>query len=430
MEDFNLNYEEALNFIHGRPRMRKVPTLNRMTLFLEKIGNPQQFIEAVHVAGTNGKGSTIAFLEQMIQDTGRTVGTFTSPFLIQFNERIAVNGNSISNQEVIKLVEQIKPIVDEMDQTQLGGPLEFELVTAMMFLYFKNNPVDIVLIEVGIGGRFDSTNVFTPILSVITNVDWDHMEILGDTLAQIAYQKAGIIKPRKPVIVGVENQEVLDVLIKESQKQSAPLKAIKRDFEINTKNEFTNQEIKISNLKSGLLGTYQINNLAVATEAMILISQMLEWQVDFEQLKQSAQRTRWAGRMELVQKSPDIILDGAHNLPGIEALKQSIKDYWPNQTVYVLAAILEDKLFNPMLENLIDLKQVHVTLTSFNGPGKRSVVEAIELNEELKQKVRYVKSWQHALKEIKKEAREQDVIIITGSLYFISEVRPTIKNKS
>lgn len=184
-----MDYKTALEFIHGRPRLRKEPTVKRMTAFLDQLGNPQDAIQGIHVAGTNGKGSTIAFLAKMMEATGQRVGTFTSPYLERFNERIAVNGIPIRDDEILTLVEEIKPIVDELDQTPLGGPLEFEIVTAMMFLYFKKHPVDIVLIEVGIGGRYDSTNVFTPIASVITNIGWDHMQILGDTLPKIAFQK-------------------------------------------------------------------------------------------------------------------------------------------------------------------------------------------------------------------------------------------------
>lgn len=422
-----MNYEEALRFIHGRPRMRKEPTLKRMTKFLAELGNPQETIKAVHVAGTNGKGSTIAFLERMIQDTGHTVGTFTSPFLTRFNERISVNGQPINDQEIVDLVEIIKPIVEKMDQAQHGGPLEFEIVTAMMFIYFKKHPVDIVLIEVGIGGKFDSTNVFTPIISVITNVGFDHMEILGDTLPKIAAQKAGIIKKRVPVITGAKSNDVLKVLKSRSKRESAALKIIGQDFKIDEENNFKNEQTIISNLSSGLLGVYQIDNLAVSIETMIMLSQILNWTINFEQLKKSIRLTSWAGRMEIVGQKPEIILDGAHNLPGIEALIQSVTRYWPNQKVYVLAAILEDKLFNQMLEKLVQPANVNVFLTNFSGPGKRQAVKKVELTSELKKSVQYEENWQDALQKIRQEAKEDDVIVVTGSLYFISEVRPNFK---
>ena len=371
-----MDYKTALEFIHGRPRLRKEPTVKRMTAFLDQLGNPQDAIQGIHVAGTNGKGSTIAFLAKMMDATGQRVGTFTSPYLERFNERIAVNGIPIRDDEILTLVEEIKPIVDELDQTPLGGPLEFEIVTAMMFLYFKKHPVDIVLIEVGIGGRYDSTNVFTPIASVITNIGWDHMQILGDTLPKIAFQKAGIIKTNVPVITGTEDQAALRVIEEEAKKLHAPLKILKRDFKIDSKeNFFSNTFARIDHIHSGLLGLYQVNNLAVALETMLVVSRQLNWKINYDQLRQAVQHTQWAGRMEIIQKRPKIILDGAHNLPGIQALKKSIQAYWPEQKVFILAAILDDKRFEAMLTELVNLKQVELTLTRFNGPIKRAAVD-------------------------------------------------------
>lgn len=422
-----MDYKTALKFIHGRPRLRKEPTVKRMTAFLDQLGNPQDAIQGIHVAGTNGKGSTIAFLAKMVEATGQRVGTFTSPYLERFNERIAVNGIPIRDDEILTLVEEIKPIVDELDQTPLGGPLEFEIVTAMMFLYFKKHPVDIVLIEVGIGGRYDSTNVFTPIASVITNIGWDHMQILGDTLPKIAFQKAGIIKTNVPVITGTEDQAALRVIEEEAKKLHAPLKILKRDFKIDFKeNFFSNTFARIDHIHSGLLGLYQVNNLTVALETMLVVSRQLNWKINYDQLRQAVQHTQWAGRMEIIQKRPKIILDGAHNLPGIQALKKSIQAYWPEQKVFILAAILDDKRFEAMLTELVDLKQVELTLTRFNGPIKRAAVDWSELHDPIRKDINYQANWQLALKEILRQAKPSDVIIITGSLYFISEVRPQL----
>ena len=422
-----VDYKQALAFIHGRPRMRKEPTLKRMETFLGKIGQPQKSIRGVHVAGTNGKGSTIAFLAQMLEDSGHQVGTFTSPFLERFNERIAVNGMPISDEEIVELVEWIKPVVDEMDRTELGGPLEFEIVTAMMFLYFKRHPVDIVLVEVGIGGRYDSTNVFTPVVSVITNIGWDHMQILGDTLPKIAFQKAGIIKESVPLITGTEDMAALKVLEEESQKMHASIKVLNRDFSLDlNKHSFRNESAKINDLQSGLLGVYQLNNLAVALETMLQVSQRLNWKVQDEQIRGAIQHTHWAGRMEVVQEQPQIVLDGAHNLPGIQALKKSIQSYWSERHVFILAAILDDKLFEAMLAELIELEHVDVTLTSFSGPLKRTAVDRSELSDDIQNSVEYQENWKQALEAIMSKAQPDDVIIITGSLYFISEVRPQI----
>ena len=199
------NYNDALAFIHGRTKFKKIPTLDRMRDFMKRLGNPHEKVKAIHVTGTNGKGSTTAYLRDLIAEQGYNVGTFTSPFIEKFNERISVNGKMISDEEIVRLVNIIGPVVKEMDsdwRDREGGPTEFEIVTAMMFVYFAEGHVDYAVIEVGIGGLFDSTNVITPLMSVITTVAMDHAHILGDTIAKIATHKAGIIKYKKPILIG------------------------------------------------------------------------------------------------------------------------------------------------------------------------------------------------------------------------------------
>jgi dihydrofolate synthase/folylpolyglutamate synthase len=315
-----MNYEEALAFVHGRPRLRKAPTLKRMRQFLTELGNPQTKIQAVHVAGTNGKGSTIAFLTSLLGQEGRQVGTFTSPFITRFNERIAVNGQPISDEAVANLVTQVRPVVEKMDQTELGGPLEFEIVTAMMFLYFAQHPVDVVLVEVGIGGLYDSTNVFTPLVSVITNVGWDHMALLGNTLPEIAQQKAGIIKPHVPVVTGVQVPEALTVIKRVANEQHAPLMVLDDDFKLTgDPADFESNDCHVSNIKSGLLGVYQLKNLAVSIQAAVVLSRQRGWKLSDDQIRRASLQARWPGRMEIMQQEPLVVLDGAHNLPGVQA---------------------------------------------------------------------------------------------------------------
>ena len=197
------SYAEALNFIHGRTKFKKIPTLDRMRLFLDRLGNPQKGLKYVHITGTNGKGSTVAMLRSMLMKAGLNVGSFTSPFITRFNERIALNAEPISDEDLTRLARKVEPVVQQLDQElPTGGPTEFEIDTAIMFCYFAEKQPDLVLLEVGIGGLYDSTNVITPLVSVITTVSWDHMKYLGDTLAKIAHQKAGIIKKGVPVVIG------------------------------------------------------------------------------------------------------------------------------------------------------------------------------------------------------------------------------------
>ena len=196
-------YEEALAFIHGRTKFKKIPTLKRMRRFLKELGDPQEGLKYIHVTGTNGKGSVVAMMRSMLLESGLTVGSFTSPFITRFNERIELNGEQISDADLVRLTNQVAGVVAKLDQAlPEGGPTEFEIDTAIMFLYMAEKQPDVVLLEVGIGGLYDSTNVIVPEVSVITTVGWDHMKYLGNTLAEIAAQKAGIIKAGRPVVVG------------------------------------------------------------------------------------------------------------------------------------------------------------------------------------------------------------------------------------
>ena len=423
-----MNYEEALAFVHGRPRLRKAPTLKRMRQFLTELGNPQTKIQAVHVAGTNGKGSTIAFLTSLLGQEGRQVGTFTSPFITRFNERIAVNGQPISDEAVVHLVTQVRPVVEKMDQTELGGPLEFEIVTAMMFLYFAQHPVDVVLVEVGIGGLYDSTNVFTPLVSVITNVGWDHMALLGNTLPEIAQQKAGIIKPHVPVVTGVQVPEALTVIKRVANEQHAPLMVLDDDFKLTgDPADFESNDCHVSNIKSGLLGVYQLKNLAVAIQAAVVLSRQRGWKLSADQIRRASLQARWPGRMEIMQQEPLVVLDGAHNLPGVQALKQSLQTYWQDRPIHILAAILDDKLFQPMIDELLTIPNAQLTLTNFQNPLHRQVVQPAELVANEARQINYEANWRTALRQLIKQANPRDVVIITGSLYFVSEVRPLFK---
>ena len=423
-----MNYEEALAFVHGRPRLRKAPTLKRMRQFLTELGNPQTKIQAVHVAGTNGKGSTIAFLTSLLGQEGRQVGTFTSPFITRFNERIAVNGQPISDEAVANLVTQVRPVVEKMDQTELGGPLEFEIVTAMMFLYFAQHPVDVVLVEVGIGGLYDSTNVFTPLVSVITNVGWDHMALLGNTLPEIAQQKAGIIKPHVPVVTGVQVPEALTVIKRVANEQHAPLMVLDDDFKLTgDPADFESNDCHVSNIKSGLLGVYQLKNLAVAIQAAVVLSRQRGWKLSDDQIRRASLQARWPGRMEIMQQEPLVVLDGAHNLPGVQALKQSLQTYWQDRPIHILAAILDDKLFQPMIDELLTIPNSQLTLTNFQNPLHRQVVQPAELVANEARQINYEANWRTALRQLIKQANPRDVVIITGSLYFVSEVRPLFK---
>ncbi len=436
------NYDDALAFIHGRTKFKKVPTLKRMRRFLQELGNPQENLDYLHITGTNGKGSTTAMLRSMLMADGLSVGTFTSPFIVRFNERISLNGQPIPDDELVKTVQKVAPIVDYLDEVlPEGGPTEFEIDTAIMFTWFAKMRPDVVILEVGIGGLFDSTNVIVPKVSGIVSVGYDHMHVLGDTLGEIAAQKAGIIKPKVPVVIGRLPKAARQVIIEAAQDKQAPLYENGRQFtakklndhQLKNEIEYDGLMIHRQRFQLGLLGEYQVDNAAVAITMAQLYLKQQGLPIDVGSFRQGLADTRWPGRLEVVNDSPLVVLDGAHNLPGMQALTTTIKDDFKNMEIYVLVAILADKQYQLMLGEIASLPNVHLMLTNFAGPGpKRPSADLKKAAQDIETRwpIKTAASWQEGLLKISKEASADDAILITGSLYFISEVRSFFVNSA
>lgn len=433
------SYAEALNFIHGRTKFKKIPTLDRMKLFLERLGNPQKGLKYVHVTGTNGKGSTVAMLRAVLMETGLNIGSFTSPFITRFNERIALNAKPISDEDLTRFARKVEPVVQQLDQElPTGGPTEFEIDTAIMFCYFAEKQPDLVLLEVGIGGLYDSTNVITPLVSVITTVSWDHMKYLGDTLAKIAHQKAGIIKEKVPVVIGRLSPSAHQVIMEEATEKNAKVYELGKDFSARRINhnvikaEIIYDGGQLHHFRSnlGLAGDYQVENSAIAITTVQIVLKKLGIPVVAADLKKGLALTQWPGRMETVINEPLVLLDGAHNLPGMQALVKTIHDDFSDREVYVLVAILADKQYELMLGELASLGNVHLMVTNFAGPGpQRPSANLTTTISEFKTKhpIQVAENWQTGFVKLSQELAADDVMIITGSLYFVSEVRKNLK---
>ncbi|MBB1079886.1 bifunctional folylpolyglutamate synthase/dihydrofolate synthase [Limosilactobacillus sp. STM2_1] len=428
-------YEEALSFIHGRTQFKKIPTLARMKRFLKELGNPQEGLNYIHITGTNGKGSVVAMMRSILLENGLTVGSFTSPFITRFNERIEYNGVQISNDDLLRLVQKVEPIVEKLDcELATGGPTEFEIDTALMFCYMAEKRPDVVLLEVGIGGLYDSTNVITPVVSVITTVGWDHMKYLGDTLAKIATQKAGIIKRHVPVVIGNLPQEARRVILDDADQKDAPVYRLGVEFsgqKLNNHQFYAKikyQSTRMYHLEAilGLGGDYQVENAALAIATVEVFMRQQGLTIDRQVLIKGLKETTWPGRLEEINELPLVLLDGAHNLPGIQALVKTIKDDFAEKEVYILVAILADKQYKLMLGELASLGNVHLVVTRFAGPGpKRPSADLEEAVKDIPTKypVQVVNEWQLGISEIARQMSTEDVMIITGSLYFISDVR-------
>lgn len=425
-------YEEALNWIHGTLRLGIKPGLTRMELLLEKLNHPEKKNRFIHIAGTNGKGSTLTFISSVLQKEGYRVGTFTSPYIETFNERIAINSLPISDADLIHLANRIAPITEEIAVGEYGPTSEFEIITAMMFLYFAEfEKIDFGIIEVGLGGRLDSTNVLIPILSVITTIGLDHMEFLGDTIEEIAFEKGGIIKPSIPVVAGVLQDSVIETLEELAISRNAPFYLYKKDFVaekvgdklLNYRDDFG--ELKA--LQIGLAGDHQIQNASVAIYSLRLLEAEKWIHLSEEGLRGGIADAFWPGRLEKIAQNPAIILDGAHNPEGIHALIQTLQQTNSEKIVLLFSALL-DKNYDEMIQEIqTNVDNVEFYLTTFDFPRAMAKKDVLEVAE--KHNLTPILDWKVFLEQILPELQETP-LFITGSLYFISEVRKYLLEKT
>lgn len=432
-------YAEALTFIHGRDQFKKAPTLARMRHFMALLGNPQEQLTMIHVAGTNGKGSTVAFLRDLLMADGQTVGTFTSPFITRFNERISRDGQPISDTDLIDLVNRVQPVVQQLDRELAEkGPTEFEIDTALMFCYFAAHPVDVVVVEVGLGGLYDSTNIITPRVSVITTIGLDHMKILGDTIPEIATQKAGIIKPGVPVVCGRLSADALAVMDQTAAQKHTQVTALGRDFHVTAQPDdqwgerFTYQadRLKIQRLQIDLLGQYQIDNAATALTAFNTYQRLQKGAVEVKTIRRGLAHTAWPGRFERLNDQPLIAIDGAHNEPAMIELAQLLRRHFATNDIYLILAVLADKQYPQMVKTLLQVPNVHLILTQFKGPHQRHAATPAALERAVPQheRVTVAADWPTALRQALGTMSAEDLLLMTGSLYFISEVRHYFKD--
>ena len=430
-----MNYDEALKFIHESHKFGMRLGLENIKKLLELLGNPQNNLKIIHVAGTNGKGSTCSFISTILKQSGYKVGLYTSPFLETFTERIRVNGENIPENGVGNIVNIIKEKIEIMVKEGHDYPTEFEIVTAMAFYYFNKESVDFVALEVGLGGRYDATNVIEkPIATVITSISLDHVGILGDTLDKIAFEKGGIIKENCDVIVYPQKNEASKVLKEICNEKNA--KYIECDFkDINLKESninfqkfdciINNKEYK--DLQINLIGDHQVKNSVVALTTIELIKNKLEILISEENLRKGLMETKWPGRIEKIKENPMFIIDGAHNEEGAESLAKSIDKYFKGKNKILLIGMLEDKDINSVLDILIPRFNSVITTT----PDNPRAIDAIKLKEKIEKyniEVICKEDINDAVKYVIENSKEDDVIISAGSLYMIGHVRTIMKN--
>ncbi|KRE74665.1 bifunctional folylpolyglutamate synthase/dihydrofolate synthase [Paenibacillus sp. Soil750] len=433
--------QEAIDWIVGRmEKLGMKPGLQRMHLLMEKLGNPERRLKFIHVAGTNGKGSTCAYLASVLQACGYDVGTFTSPYLVRYTNRIQVNGVDIEDDVLLRLVNEMKPIVDEIAVTEVGPPTMFEISTALAILYFgKVAYPDYVVWETGLGGRLDSTNIVNPIVTVITNVGHDHMDILGDTLELVAAEKAGIIKAGVPVITAVEPAAIWSVIEQTAKAKKATLYSLGDQFNLTEVNsELDHQSFQfngpfrpIPNLSITLNGEHQLKNAAVAVMTLEVLRQYYATIVEDSDLQKGLVGTKWPGRLEMVSQEPRILIDGAHNPEGAATLAAALQNVYSYKKLHMMIGMLATKNHTGYLRHILPLVDtLIITEANFHKKGDAYLLAEIangllrEMNLEIDVVVE--RDWKQALTLLTNRTEQDDLAVVSGTLYLISDVRSWI----
>lgn len=410
-----MNYEEALSYIHSRNKFGIKLGLDATANLLDKIGNPHQKLKFVHIAGTNGKGSTTSYIHDILMSKGYKVGKFISPYVHSFTERIQINNCEISKEKLAECTTVVKDAIDKYGLT----PTEFEVVTATGLLYFEREKCDFVTLEVGMGGRFDATNVIPPpLVSVITSISIDHTEYLGNTISDIAFEKCGIIKTGSKTVSYTDNtEEANNVIKKTTEEKNVPLTIPnKNNIEILTQDiSGTDFRYKDEVYHVNMLGKHQVYNAVSAIETAKLLG------VEEEFIKKGLKTTNFRGRLEIVSKDPLIIEDGAHNYSGVTELYNALKTYFDNKKIIIVMAMLKDKEYERCVEKLAPVVDTFIA-TQANNPRRATADELADTAKKYIEKVYSEPDVNKALNLAKSISENDSVICVCGSLYLLGDV--------
>ncbi|BBH19208.1 bifunctional folylpolyglutamate synthase/dihydrofolate synthase [Paenibacillus baekrokdamisoli] len=437
------SYEEARDWITGLVVYGIRPGMERIQLLLEAFGNPERRLKFIHVAGTNGKGSVCAYLTSVLIRSGYDVGTFTSPYITKFTNRFQYNGTDIPEEVLLQLSNELKPHVEAIAQTELGSPSMFEVSTALAILYFaKVSYPDFVVWETGLGGRLDVTNIVSPIISVITNVGHDHMDILGDTIEAVTHEKAGIIKPGMPVVSAVSQPEAVSIIKSTAQAANSSLYLLGEKFSETPLDVRENEQIfrfnglfrDIEPLTITMNGAHQRTNAAVAVMTLEILRQYYALIVEDEALQEGLRDTSWPGRLEMVTTSPRVLVDGAHNPEGAATLAAALQDTYQYERLHLMMGMLANKNHHDTLRHILPLVDtLVVTEADFR---KAMPAEALaKLVQEIKEQYGYSfelivePNWRQALSRLQTLTSDADLAVVTGTLYLIADVRSQLLYK-
>lgn len=422
-----MNFKESMDWLNGFQQFGMKLGLERISRICRELGDPQKNYKVIHVGGTNGKGSVCRFLESILLSSGYRVGVYTSPHVQRFSERIAVDGNEISSDEVVSLIKRVKPVVEKISKNG-DNPTYFEIVTAMAFQYFSDKNIDFAIVEVGLGGRYDATNIVEPLVTVITNVSLEHRHVLGRKIEDIALEKVGIIKDNVPVVTGA-NGKALEIIEKTAKLRNAPLNEVGRNDWERFYSDLDGQEFHVKgflkdyDIKTSLLGEHQGENIGL-TLAVVEILQINGVFISDESIIDGISKTFHIGRMEIISRGPIILLDGAHNPKGMEKLVGSLKNDFDFENLILVLGILADKDIKSMLSVIVPLAEVVVITRSQNSRACNPLkLKQMIDNLDYKNEVVIEGKIPNAIEYARSIAKKNDVICITGSLYTVGEAR-------
>lgn len=423
-----MNYNEALNFIHSRDRFGSRPGMERIEALCNAFDNPQDKLKFVHVAGTNGKGSTCHMIASVLKESGYKVGLFTSPFVVDFRERIQINGEMISENDLAEVISEVKPVVEKLSKEGIE-PTEFEIITVTAFLYFLKQSCDIVVLEVGLGGLLDSTNIIKKSeVSVITSISLDHTKILGDTLLKIAEQKCGIFKEGGNVVGYPQPDFAVERFIKDKAKEKncnyyphelSKIRLVREEIDGSTV-IYAGCSFKIP-----LTGKHQLYNFATAVAAINVLKQN-GWNITYKSLIDGISKVKVPARTEIVSHSPLTIIDGGHNAEGVDALCNTLVKFCANRKIIAVFGMMSDKDYGYAVKRLAPLCE-RIYTTEASNPR---TLDAKSLAKEAKQYCKKVKPEpdpEKAVNKAFKKAKDDDVVLVCGSLYLASDVKKFLK---
>ncbi|NLL62077.1 MAG: bifunctional folylpolyglutamate synthase/dihydrofolate synthase [Candidatus Atribacteria bacterium] len=425
-------YKEAIDYIYNLNKYGIKLGLNNISGLLSIFDNPHLKTKVIHIAGTNGKGSTAAVLHSILQKANYKVGLYTSPHLVSFQERMKINGEYITQDEVCALLKRLKPAIKKIAHTEgYKHPTFFEVVTAMAFLYFYEKNVDFAIMEVGLGGRLDATNICRPLVSIVTHLGFDHMEQLGNTLSEIAAEKGAIIKQNTAIISGQQLPEAAQVIEKIAQEKEAPLYIYGEQFKAVLENSllkgnyfnYSGIYYKIINLFVPLAGEYQLENASLAIAAAELLNNN-GFKINKESIIEGARHAQWPGRFEIIREKPLVILDGAHNPDGVTQFMKNLKRLIPDKNIIAVLGVFQDKDFTAIVKTIVtQINKVILTMAD-NPRATPTTVLMEEVSRYMDKKhISETNSVAAAIDKALQIAREDEIIIITGSLYTVGEAK-------